>query len=272
MEILFISSFSAGSAKFSQVDAGNVVLFQIKDFGKYIKETTPARYFIEVTVCPIFTLLRVIRRKNRIHWILKWKICYKDLVLSPSYLNLLLVTDIQQVLKMWKLRNLTLEGKIVIFKTIAISTINFQSFITTAPKHIVNKLEKIQNTFLWKNSWGKKWNPLEWIESWRVKKWRHSKQNHSSSMFLDKKTYCFHKWKLIPLYLTEKLWAISFRFHSNLVFKWNKTKFFPSFYREIILNWKKHLAMMIEIFVLAFCLNICGTIGVSTWIKPQFNI
>ena len=154
MEILFISSFSAGSAKFSQADAGNVVLFQIKDFGKYIKETTPARYFIEVTVCPMFTLLRVIRRKNRTHWILKWKMCYKDLVLSPSYLNLLPVTDIQQVLKMWKLRNLTLEGKIVIFKTIAISTINFQSFITTAPKHIVNKLEKIQNTFLWKNSNG----------------------------------------------------------------------------------------------------------------------
>ena len=90
--------------------------------------------------------------------------CYKDLVLSPSYLNLLPVTDIQQVLKMWKLRNLTLEGKIVIFKTIAISTINFQSFITTAPKHIVNKLEKIQNTFLWKNSTPKVKNETLWDE------------------------------------------------------------------------------------------------------------
>ena len=65
---------------------------------------------------------------------------------------------------MWKLRNLTLEGKIVIFKTIAISTINFQSFITTAPKHIVNKLEKIQNTFLWKNSTPKVKNETLWNE------------------------------------------------------------------------------------------------------------
>ena len=40
------------------------------------------------------------------------------------------------------MRNLTLEGKIVIFKTIAISKIYFQSFITTVPKHIINELEK----------------------------------------------------------------------------------------------------------------------------------
>ena len=31
------------------------------------------------------------------------------------------VTDTQQVFKIWKTRNLTLEGKIVIFKTILIS-------------------------------------------------------------------------------------------------------------------------------------------------------
>ena len=40
------------------------------------------------------------------------------------------------------MRNLTLEGKIVIFKTIAISKIYFQSFIATVLKHIINELEK----------------------------------------------------------------------------------------------------------------------------------
>ena len=62
-----------------------------------------------------------------------------------------IVTDIQRVLNIWKMRNLTLEGKIVIFKTIAISKIVFQSFITTVSKHI-NELEKIQEAFLWKKS------------------------------------------------------------------------------------------------------------------------
>ena len=53
------------------------------------------------------------------------------------------VTNIQRVMKIWKMRNLTLEGKIVIFKTLAIPKIVFQSLITPVPKHIVNKLEKI---------------------------------------------------------------------------------------------------------------------------------
>ena len=54
------------------------------------------------------------------------------------------LTDIQRVLKIWKMRNLTLEEKIVIFKTKPISKIVFQSFITTVPKYVVNELEKIQ--------------------------------------------------------------------------------------------------------------------------------
>ena len=62
------------------------------------------------------------------------------------------VTDIHRALKTWKKRNLTLERKIVVFKTIAISKIVFQSFIAAVPKHIINKLEKIQKAFLWKNS------------------------------------------------------------------------------------------------------------------------
>ena len=54
-------------------------------------------------------------------------------------------------------------------------------------------------------------------------------------MLLDKKT------------LTEKSFARSFKFHSNLLLKSNKTKFFSSFDREIILHWKKHFGMMTEI-------------------------
>ena len=42
-------------------------------------------------------------------------------------------TDIQQALKIWKMRNLKLGEKTVILKTIAISKIVSQSFITTAP-------------------------------------------------------------------------------------------------------------------------------------------
>ena len=57
----------------------------------------------------------------------------------------------------------------------------------------------------------------------------------------------FHEWKLIPLHLIEKSFGTSFKFYSNLLFKSNKIKFFPSFYREIILNWKNRLSMISEV-------------------------
>ena len=57
----------------------------------------------------------------------------------------------------------------------------------------------------------------------------------------------FHEWKLIPLYLIEKSFDTSFKFHSKLLYQNSKNQVFPSFYREIILNRKKHLAMMTEI-------------------------
>ena len=66
-----MSSFSTSSAKFSKFDGGGVTLFQVKDFGWNIEETTLVSYFIKVTTGPSFTPLRVIRQINRVHWILK---------------------------------------------------------------------------------------------------------------------------------------------------------------------------------------------------------
>ena len=71
----------------------------------------------------------------------------------------------------------------------------------------------------------------------------------------------FHEWKLIPLYLIEKSFGTSFKFHSNLLFKSNKTKFFPSFYRQIILNWKSVLLWSPK-YLLPFFHNSCGKIEV----------
>ena len=59
-----MSSFSTNSAEFSESDAGNVILLQIKVFSRNIKEAKLARYFTKVTARPSFALLRVIRRKK----------------------------------------------------------------------------------------------------------------------------------------------------------------------------------------------------------------
>ena len=48
----------------------------------------------------------------------------------------------------------------------------------------------------------------------------------------------FHKWKIIPLHLISKIFDKSFIFHSNPSFKKKLFKSFPSFCKEILLNWK----------------------------------
>ena len=47
------------------------------------------------------------------------------------------------------MRRLTLEGKIIVFKTLAISKIVFLPLISKAPTEIISELERIQKTFLW---------------------------------------------------------------------------------------------------------------------------
>ena len=64
----------------------------------------------------------------------------------------MIIANIQCVLKLWKLRKLTLEGNILILKTLVLSKIVFQAFVTPIPNYVVIELEKIQKSFLWANS------------------------------------------------------------------------------------------------------------------------
>ena len=61
----------------------------------------------------------------------------------------LALANIQRVLKLWKLRNLTLEEKIFIFKTLTLSKIIFQAFVTPIPNHVVTELEKNREMFFY---------------------------------------------------------------------------------------------------------------------------
>ena len=59
------------------------------------------------------------------------------------------ITKIQNVLEVWQMCHLTLEGKIIVFKTLVISKILFFSLISKVPTEIISELERIQKTFLW---------------------------------------------------------------------------------------------------------------------------
>ena len=49
------------------------------------------------------------------------------------------------------MRNLTLEGKVTVFKALAISKIVHLALITNIPTSTMKELNKIQKEFIWKN-------------------------------------------------------------------------------------------------------------------------
>ena len=174
------------------------------------------------------------------------------------------------MLKIWKTRTVTLKGKIVIIKAIAISKIIFQSFITTVPIILGKNLNKYWYLFSGKTlilRQNMKLSVTNIKLEGKAKKCWSSKKNYCSSMLLDNDN-SFHELELIPLYLIEKSFGASFKFHSNFLFKTNnKTKFFLHLSigkfcwtgKNFLLWWLKYL--------LVFYLNICGTMKVSRWIN-----
>ena len=63
-----------------------------------------------------------------------------------------IVSKLQSMLNLWRYRNLTLEGWIVVIKSLAISNIFFQALTAPVPTHVIKALETIHISFLWNNS------------------------------------------------------------------------------------------------------------------------
>ena len=54
----------------------------------------------------------------------------------------------QNVLNLWGMRNITLEGKIIIFKALALSKIEHLTLITSFSKQLIGEMQRIQNLHL----------------------------------------------------------------------------------------------------------------------------
>ena len=66
------------------------------------------------------------------------------------------ITKIENLLRVWRQRQLTLEGKITIFKTLAISKIVYNAYLSSVPESVIKALKKIQKDFLWNGKRAKK--------------------------------------------------------------------------------------------------------------------
>ena len=72
----------------------------------------------------------------------------KKLEQEKNFLNH--IVKIQNILKLWKLRNLTIERRIVVFKSLEISKSIYLALVTEIRTTTINLLTKIHMEFVWK--------------------------------------------------------------------------------------------------------------------------
>ena len=58
------------------------------------------------------------------------------------------ITNIHGILKLWKMGSLSIKGKIVVFKTLAISKLVYIVVPTVIPNHIIDEVAKTQKCFI----------------------------------------------------------------------------------------------------------------------------
>ena len=156
------------------------------------------------------------------------------------------ISKIESVLKIWRMRNLTIQGKITVFKTLAISNIVHLSLVTEVPNAIVLELNKIQNDFIWNGNKPKiKHSTLcdtydkGGLKNVNIQFKITSLQCSWIMRLYDKSDHC---WKIIPLYLINNKLGKNFSFHSNLNISSKKLAAFPLYYQQIFQKWCTYLS------------------------------
>ena len=130
------------------------------------------------------------------------------------------IVNIQNILKLWKLRNAAIEGRIVVFKSLAILKLIHLALFTEIPTSTINLLTNIQMEFIWTRK-----NPA--IKNSTLRNYYKSTGLKNVDVFSKvvrlqyswiKRLFDnnFHQWKWIPLYLIRQYLGKNFKFRSNL--------------------------------------------------------
>ena len=158
------------------------------------------------------------------------------------------IRKIEDVLKIWRISNLTVQGKITIFKTLGISKVIHLALVTNVPQAIIDQLNKIQKDFIWNRKHPKiRHSTLcNTHENGGLKSVHISNQLISLQCSWIKRLYdnTSHCWKIIPAFLVRKKLGKNFIFHSNLSIFPNKIKEFPTYYQDILKKWEKRFSSL----------------------------
>ena len=143
------------------------------------------------------------------------------------------------------MRNLTIEGKVLVFKSLAVSKIVHLSLITTAPHAIINQLN-VKKSFIWngKNPKIKHSTLSNSYEDGGLKEVDVITKVSSLQCTWIKRLHDedFHEWKIIPSYLIKTIFCENFKFYPCLDPSIRSLKNVPDFFKEMITNWAKCLS------------------------------
>ena len=156
------------------------------------------------------------------------------------------IVKIQNILNLWKQRNLTIEGRIIAFKSLAISKLINLALATEMPTSTINLLTKIQMGLIWKgkNPQIKNSTLCNDSEYGGLKNVDIFSKVVSLQCSWTKSLFDNNfQWKLTPLYLIRQYLGKNFAFHFNLEISHSILSKFPKFYKEIfIIRWDRHLS------------------------------
>ena len=165
---------------------------------------------------------------------------------EESFIKLIKKTE--NVPKIWRIRNLAVQGKITIFKTLAISKVIHLALVTNFPQVIIDQLNKIQKHFIWNQKHPKirhsaicNTHENGGLKSVHIPNKLTSLQCSWIKRLYDTTTHC---WKIIPAFLIRKKLGKNFIFHSNLSINPNKIKEFPTYYQDILIKWEKNFSSL----------------------------
>ena len=156
------------------------------------------------------------------------------------------INKIENVLKLWRSRSLNLEGKITVFKSLALSKIIHLALVKAIPNTTVEEVNKIQKNFIWNNSKPKIKNCIlsgsyldGGLKNVNIKAKIISLQCSWIKRLFNNNS---HNWKIIPLGFINKYLGNNFKFHSDLQIDSKYVKTFPKYFKEVINAWSRNLA------------------------------
>ena len=160
------------------------------------------------------------------------------------------------------MHQLTMEDKVLIFKTLAISKIVHLALVKDVPSSTIAQLEKIQKQFIWKNG-----NP-KLKHTTLCNEYEQGGLKNVDIFFKITSLQCswvkrlnddsFHARKV---FLIKNHLGKNFVFHSNLSVKQNVVKKLRKFYQEILTN-EENIYLLPQTFYQLLHLNLLGIMNI----------